>query len=88
MRVQEMKITNASLPEITVEIRLSDGAAVEESRNFVTACVKLANPSQHCELGKLQLDALKEVQRLITEASGEIEEQLRKQSDDKPSGQT
>jgi hypothetical protein len=81
MRVQEMKVTDASLPEVTVEIRLSDNAAVEESRNFVVASVKLANPSQHCELGELQLAALKEVQRLITEAAGEIEDQVRKQTE-------
>jgi hypothetical protein len=82
MRVQEMKVTNGSLPEVTVEIRLSDAAAVEESRNYIVASVKLANPSQHCELGQLQLDTLKEVQRLIVEAAGEIEEQIRKQMEE------
>jgi hypothetical protein len=46
------------------------------------ACVKLANPSQHCELGDLQLQALKEVQRLIGESVGEIEEQIRQQSEE------
>ena len=56
-------------------------AGVEESRNHIVACVKLANPSQHCELGRLQLEALKEVQRLVGEAVGEIEEQIRQQSE-------
>lgn len=82
MRVQEMKIMDASLPEMTVEIRLSDAAAVKESRNHVVACVKLANPSQHCELGRLQLETLKEVQRLIGETVGEIEEQIRQQAEE------
>ncbi|HEU4617210.1 MAG TPA: hypothetical protein VFV10_04180 [Gammaproteobacteria bacterium] len=80
MRVQSMTITDVSLPEVTVKIQLSDLPDIEESRHYVIASVKLANPSQHCGLGELQLDVLKEVQRLVAEAAGEIEEQLRQQA--------
>ena len=76
MQIQSLNISNISADNVTIELQISDQPELEDSAEYLVVSVNLPNPDQARNLGKMQLDALKEAQQLIKQAADEIEREL------------
>ncbi len=76
MQVQNIIVSDITADEATVEIQIGEQPDLDGAAEYVVASVKLQNPDQARTMGKLQLDALHEAQRIVAAAAAEIEREL------------
>lgn len=77
MQIQQLTIVEEGDDQILVELQISYDRDLDESDQYLIACVRLPKPPATRTIGKLQSDALRELANVVGQASSEVEANLR-----------